>query len=427
MRWERPKNCYYRGCGQCAWGKLNTKPTKGILVIGSLDHSRADCVHWTSPFPNVEEYDTVILDMTSLSQSSFDYIASNEADKLKALRSEIYTLFDTGRSVYCIFTERLLPTANVPMAKATRPTSHDWMFFDLTLKKIKPGESLAEVDPHLERYFQDLSQWQFEVIPEASRDYGADAVAKNRSGKWVAAKVYSEASVYLLPPLDQYSQKEQVDLLIDIILGKKKAAEYGWREQIKVPGLSEIQKEINGHLEEIGKINKEVEDDKKRFFDRESYRDLFSVSDELQVKAVRRVLLDLGIDSNPTKPGFVVDLLGREVAVEVTSNKNKIAADNNSLTQVSRFIQTERKTEKVILVANTYSRQPINERSAKEDFTHQAAEFLRKLDVCYLTAYCLYLLWIRVQEENLSTERAKELLLKTSNEITEEMVSTRTS
>ncbi len=123
------------------------------------------------------------------------------------------------------------------------------------------------------------------------------------------------------------------------------------------------------------------------------------MSERKQVETVKRMLFDIGIQSKLTKPGFVVDLLGPRVAVEVTSDTGKIKAKSDSLTQLGRFTQEKGTQKKMILVANTYKRLPVEDRAGKEDFSPQAAEYLKRLGVCHMSARCLYLLWKKVKEE----------------------------
>jgi hypothetical protein len=67
------------------------KGPKRILVIGLTSHSRAEYVWWTLSFPNVEEFDSVIIDMTALDQFTFNRIVTDDPDKLRNLRKEIAT------------------------------------------------------------------------------------------------------------------------------------------------------------------------------------------------------------------------------------------------------------------------------------------------------------------------------------------------
>ena len=77
-----------------------------IIVIGSTDHQRVDYVDWLEPFPNLEEYDSVIINMPSLGQETYDKIE----DKIKNIQESISTIIDTGRQIFCIISDKLSPS-----------------------------------------------------------------------------------------------------------------------------------------------------------------------------------------------------------------------------------------------------------------------------------------------------------------------------
>ena len=393
--------------------EIPNSENKNILVIGSTKHSRATCVSWLSDFPNVEEYYAVIVDMPSLTQPLFDKLVSTDSGKLETLRKQILTLLHTGRSVYSIFSEPL---------ESGSANSWNWLFVWPDLQKVEPSTSLNVIEKDLERYFQGLGEWTFELEVKGAPH---KPLATNRSTKMIATKIVGRfardfppgSGLLFLPPLTSYSSQEAIETLIDIILGKANKVEYPWREKIAIPGLSNIQKEREKLAEQINEIRKKLDEATERYEHVESYRDVFSANDELQVKAVKRMTYDLGIESDLTKPGYVVDLLGNDVAIEVTSDSDKIGTKSDSLTQVSRFIQTERKTEKVILVANTYKRLAIEQRTGRDDFTPEAKSFLESLKVCCMSASTLYSLWTKVQEKHISHSEAKNLIFNCRGEL----------
>jgi len=107
------------------------------------------------------------------------------------------------------------------------------------------------------------------------------------------------------------------------------------------------------------------------------------------------MLANFGIKTELTPPGYVVDLLSKEVAVEVTCIKGKVDAQTKKINQLSRFIETERTNQKVIFIANTYKELPIIERNGKEHLTQTMNEYLKAVNVCLMTTLTLYRLWLK--------------------------------
>ncbi|MCJ7634458.1 telomere resolvase [Candidatus Bathyarchaeota archaeon] len=393
---------------------------KSILVIGNTTHSRATCVSWTWDFPNIEEFECVIVDMPSLYQSIFDDLVSKESNKFRELREGIQTLFTTAREAYCIFVDPLEPS-NWLHGRSTMPNSYVWSFETPSITKVKTGQSLILKKREFKKYFDYLNEWQYEIQLQSTTHYKAIPLAVNRSGKMIAAGIVGTGkrpgAVYFLPELKN-AQEEAIEIIIDLILGKKGGAEYPWREKIEIPGLSDIQREIQGYEDEM---KKRISEAQQRYRDKDSYRDLFSVDDQRQVKAVKRIFSDIGIESNLTKPGFVVDLVGKEVAVEVTSVKGMIPRKHDSVTQVLAFIQKWGQREKVVLVANTYKRLPIEQRMGKEDFSREALDLLVPFGICCISAHSLYLLWKKAQEKRI-LPTLKELILNTVGKITQDAI-----
>jgi hypothetical protein len=107
----------------------------------------------------------------------------------------------------------------------------------------------------------------------------------------------------------------------------------------------------------------------------------------------------------------VIDLLGKEAAIEVTSTAGKIDSDSKKMFQLTQFIDKHHKNEKIVLVANTYKREDPKARSGKGDFTPPVIGFLKSNQVCAMTSSTLLELW----KKEKST--AKDRIMQTSGEL----------
>lgn len=133
-----------------------------ILVIGDDGHSRATCVHWMVTWPNIEEFDLVIVAQNTLTQEIFDQIPH----KLEEIRSQILTVFLTGRSVWCIVEKMLLPSPPKTGPKGmpvSAPSSYDWLFVYPTIKQVTEGSSIRVVDETFAPYLQKVRKWSLEI------------------------------------------------------------------------------------------------------------------------------------------------------------------------------------------------------------------------------------------------------------------------
>jgi hypothetical protein len=222
--------------------------------------------------------------------------------------------------------------------------------------------------------------------------------------------------IHLLPPTTKCNDHDAVELLIDIIHGEKKTT-FPWRSSIEVPGLKEIEEIIEDKEKEIIGAKKAISIMENKMKVLDEYRDLITgTGDEELTKIVQKTFDDLGIKTERTEPGFVVDLIGNEVAVEVTGTAGNIKVDSPKMSQISRFIMQHRKDEKVILVANTHRHLKPEERRGKEDFTKQVTDFLTPMNVCLITSSSLFELWKRTRTGELKKDYVKKKLLEKSGE-----------
>ena len=149
----------------------------------------------------------------------------------------------------------------------------------------------------------------------------------------------------------------------------------------------------------------------------DKYRDLLTSNGRRLEKAVQNALLVLGIKTEETEEGFPVDLLGDNVAIEVTGTAGKIDTKSEKFNQIIRFIEDYRKNEKVILVANTYKRLKPEDRKGKMNFTPAVEDFLESRDVCLLTSQTLFELWKDVKNGDKKKEFTIKKILDTRGEL----------
>jgi len=390
-----------------------------ILVIGDKEHGRVRCVDWMEDFPNIEELDLVIIALSTLTQDIFDRIP----DKCKSVSREIETLWTSARPVWCIMEDKLIPSRSGGSPKTlpyTAPSNYDWLPVRVDLDKVKPGPTVHVANSmraeKFRPYLAKVKRWDTEITgaPGASIYVQLAPIATNKSNKMISAALVwtptAGSEIALLPKPTACDTHEAIELLIDIATGEDRL-EPEWRDRIEIPGISEIDAEVRKREEEIAFTQKQIEELKVKRFEIEKYRDVFSVHEDPQIEAVRRILHDMDIETERTPPKFVVDLLGKEIAVEVTAVADKIGADSDSISQLIRFKQEHRKNEKLVLVANTHKRENPRMRKGKMDFTPEARSMLKGNGICAVTSATLLSIWMLAKEDK--TKARKKMLEET--------------
>lgn len=377
-----------------------------IVVVGNGKHNRATCIHWRQPFLNIEEFDSLIVDLTSFPK---DELTVDLLNKLEELREVTTTFISTGREIFCIIDE--------PLSSQMSNLNYFWVpgYSDLSIIRKKTGKSKKVINERFAEYLAFVENWKYEIKLE-SIFYEINSICVNKSGNDVASTITSKlihgnGKIYLLPKTTKMSVSDSIELLIDLALGKE-ITEYPWRNEIEIPGLQKIESEIDVERGKIDSIRKKIEKLKLKWKNQESYRDIFSKDDNKVPKATQRILGDLGIRTKETVKGYVVDLINQKVAVEVTSIKGKVNAKTKKVNQLSRFIEEEKKEEKVIFVANTYKELPVKERVGKEHITRTMEKFLKSVHVCFMTTLTLYQLWSKVLRKEMSARKAASVILE---------------
>jgi hypothetical protein len=397
-----------------------------ILVIGDVDHPRATCVHWMGTWPNIEEFDLIIVAQNTLTQEIFDQIPHRP----KEIRSQILTVFLTGRSVWCIVEKMLLPSPpkTGPKAKpSSPPSSYDWLFDYPLIRQVTEGSSIRVLDQKFAPYLQKVRKWGLEIeslytlkeqlgsiVRVEAEGAALEPIAENKSGKMIGARLIGadegSGSICFLPKPTECDTHEGIEILIDIATGQERV-EPEWRAKLQIPGIDALEKKIDQLKRDYRKQMDEL-DAKWQSLDK--YRDLFSVHEAPQVDAVILALKDIGFETQKTKPGFPVDLLGNDLAVEVTSIAGKVNSDSPKMFQLLQFFEKHRKNEKVVLIANTFKRELPSDRSGKQDFTPQVIGYLQSNQVCAMTCVTLFELWKLAKKDQ---AEARKHILQTNGEL----------
>lgn len=241
-----------------------------ILVIGSKDHPRAHCVDWQAPFPNIEEFDSIIINLQSLSQEVFDKTWSKIQEEMT---NEVRTLFDTDREVFCIINRYLMPTL-LPVSGggyvAPPPTNYSWLPAFVTVDGEKPGTSINVIDKRFEKYFKAVGQWTFildlykeplvltaiertatqfmaELVGEKAKvlSYLLLPIAENRFKRIIAGTLVAKGSklkggIHLVPPPTKCNVQEGIEMILDIAGGQPSKIVPPWRYEVEVPGIKEL-------------------------------------------------------------------------------------------------------------------------------------------------------------------------------------------
>lgn len=415
--------------------------THRILVIGSKNHSRAECFDWLQPLPNVEEYDALIINMQSMTQQIFDQIV----DKIRELAESICTVINTDREIFCVFSNVMNPSppprrpgegfVRIVNTAYTPPSNYDWLPSYIFLND-KSGDYIQLVQNRFAGYFKLIKKWNWEIglgqtpAPRMDKSLNCLApIATNKSEKCVAASLWQSndrkklleehkiGMVHLLPPVEEADSYEAIERIIDIIAGPAEKMIVPWRNQIEIPQERYLKESVDVKVQEIEKIQKEILQIEQQLKEWDSYRDLLTETGERLENIVKKALVDLGFDIRKTEKGFPADLQNKELVVEITGIKGCIGAGSNKVAQIGRFAENFRKNEKIVLIVNTYMDESPKERKDKMDFSPEMTKYLESLSVCFMTTQTLFDFWKKVIEKKTEARKIREKILSNVGEL----------
>ena len=413
-----------------------------ILVIGSTGHNRADCFDWQQAFPNIEEYDSIIINLQSLNQSIYTKIQT----KIRRMKESITTVFYTDREIFCIMNKIIFPTPpptppfiGVPKFKNPNyvsPTNYDWLPIKIKVDNRKKGRSINLYDHRFDRYFEYVDRWSFEIsipIRTTTRDmiilrlFGIVPIATNKSRKTIAGslkcrdlagKMQGKGAIHLLPHPTKCDPHQAVEIILGLICGEESKIVPVWRKDIKVPKIKEFEQEIEHNIIDIKRIQQEISQLERQIQEWDSYRDLLTATGYKLERIVQKTLSDIGIKTEKTEKGFPADLISDKIVIEITGVKGCVGVASEKVIQLARFKENYHKGEQIVLIVNTHMNLSPKDRESKMDFSKEVKKFFDSISVCYLTSKTLFELWKDVVSEKKTEKDVIKKILTTSGELT---------
>lgn len=383
------------------------RPLK-ILVIGSKGHPReVQCYNWTEMYkvPNIADQDAVIIDMTSLTESTMEKIISSEWG-VYFKENYFVKLLVSGGQVFVI----TVPIARVRIGNITYD-NYWWNPVTLKLEREK-GVTIEKISSKFQRYFNNVKNWKFTMNFNKSNKLVKNIIdmfsnkvihelAQTRYGAPIGIQLLlpDETRFCFLPPPTEISTKTAIDIILEDFFGIKTSEmlEPDWAKKMKVPGEKEIEKRIEKSLDRIKTEKKEIEKSKQELQSITKFRKLLYAEDEELEQIVWTTFRELGAKVIEPKEknkedGWMETKFGKGVLEIKKSAKSANRKDTRQLDNwVGNCIANDEKC-KGILVINHYGDKPLKER--KEPFPSDVRDHAKDArpgnPFCLLTAVELF-------------------------------------
>ena len=362
-----------------------------LLAIGSAPHEKVDSVEWVQPFPEMEAYDALIIDLTSFPRDYPRTLFSNIGVLKRTARIFVWD----NKEIFCLMDKRFrVPFKKIPLNYAWIPYPEKFRINPMLL-----GRSKKLVNERFSEYMENVKRWYSELFWKDTANCSFNPIAINKRQNAIAATltINERGKIHFLPKTTTISGSEAIDILVCLATGEK-SVDYSWLDSVEIPLMPQTEDQWNSNVAP------------------ELYRNLFSVDHKKVVRAIQLMLEDLDI---PALPNTESDLIGLKssIIVKTVSLKGKIEAQNAKVTQLAKFVENPRRNQKVIFVANTYKDLPINKRAGKEHIDVSMRLFLEASNVTFLTTLSLYNLWKKVVTYQISPQEASFILNNKKGEI----------
>ena len=358
---------------------------KRILILGAKGFSKVDCYDWNERnFPNIPDYDIVIINVLSLTRDLEERFVQSD------IKYSLYDLLDSKGILIAIGSPKKLITLY-------KESNYSWCPAPLKIIN-ESGTSFEFEDATFKDYFKNVKKYPycFEIADDSEDiKYFIYNSVKNRYGKYLACKIkykkygiieksisstgydgtkkvlkeiHESGDFYFLPCPTEINDKEAINFILEKFLDVyKKTPPPEWIYSIEVPGLNEIQKNIETNLQRIKQISEKNEKLREKESELTSYRELlYGTGTELE-EIVKKVFTELGYKPKPAiyKEEYIVEYDKKVGIIECKGNEKSIKrSDFRQLFENTKEYELDGKVEhKGILIGNAWRLKPLEERN----------------------------------------------------------------
>jgi hypothetical protein len=358
------------------------------LVVGSSGHAHVTCVAWPDlNSVNLKDFDAVVVDVTSLDDKTITKLP--RYGFFNNVRTELSQLLGSGGIIIALTPERRAVKQNDDWRD-----NWEWCPFEIGTQP-EAGDTIEMKRAPFERYLSKLKRWTFYFfIPKAALTteltevFGPiyttnyqlviEAYAVNRYGKALAGEVplltssngrgYKYGTVTVLPFIAGLEQKEAINLILEDLIGKpQQSLPPDWVGQIPMPFIDALNAEITQKNAIIDSLRVEIAAIEQRFAEIERWKKLVYATGRELEQIFEEAVIKLGARTRPAgaEEEFILEHKGQAATVECKGVGKSISLEHvrQADSHVLKFIETENRDGKGILLGNAWRNLPLSERS----------------------------------------------------------------
>lgn len=395
---------------------------KNILILGAKDFPKIHCYYWNDKkFPNIPDFAFVILNVVSLSNS---VIEKSIQEKINNGLKEL--LISGGDLVAIGCPKKNIETFKIYQGKRYKDYQNNYLWCPLPVEIVnESGTSFVFEDRAFEDYFKKVKKWTYYFdVGSSYKDaiVCVDNFVKNRYGKYLAGRIYLAASrwkfgdFYFLPCPTEISDIDAINFILEKFCGiYQKTPPPEWTKSIEVPGLRNIQINIENSLELITQLSEENDEFKEKESELVSYRELLYETGTALEIIIRKVFTVLGYKPKPPfyKEEYVIGYEKKVGIIECKGNEKSIKRKDfrQLLDYLKEYEIDYENNHKGILIGNAWRLKLLEERGKNETpiFPNDVIGIATKQEIALVSTIDLFNVFCKFLEGKI---KAKDIVKK---------------
>ena len=366
-------------------------PPKKTLVVGSSGHAHVTCVAWTDlRSVNIRDFDAIVFNVTSLDDETI--IALPRYGFFNEVRKQLALFLSSDGMIIA-----LTPEFRAITDENSWRNNWDWCPVRISTQS-EAGDTIEIKRAMFSRYLSKLKRWTFyffiaqgALSHELTEVFGStfdteyrlpfDPFAVNRYGKTLAGEVSLWTStgdrnskwgnITVLPFIAELEQKEAMKLILEDLIGKpQQSLPPHWVDQIPMPFVNAINAEIAQKNGAIETLQREIAAKEQERAEIEKWKKLVYATGRELEQIFEDAIIKLGAKTKPAaaEEEFIYEFKAHAGVVECKGVGKSISLEHVRQTDshVLKFIETENREGKGVLLGNAWRNLPLNERGTAD-------------------------------------------------------------
>lgn len=432
-----------------------------VLVIGVYVGEHVDSYDWWQQLPNISEYDTIILDTTSILrylqnsgrlEHRKDNIYAMDDDEsriykqisanLNLVRNKLTEKLEFESTIYALYSPKLIINYHPFHVDGSGDgylgsiKTNDWCPISINIIQ-ETGKFIEVIDTSYQDYFRDFKEWQYYFeskslgIPYIQQYYEdkwtvwvkLNPVAINKVERPIAVEVSflfrsskkqrTGSRLVLLPVANQYDTNPNISFLLQRGKQFEATPPPSWINKIEIPNEVSLKKDISTRKQQLETLASVIREKENTLAELQKYRGLLYETGLKLQELVRTTLEKLGVRIEPSTvtDEFIIEVGGNKALIEVKGNTKSIVKGDlgQLITDLGEHLKATDEDIAGILIGNAWRLEPVEARNTHDRpiFSQAVVKIAENRSICLISTTELFKAYCKTLED----PKYKEVIL----------------